>query len=262
MLRLKTICQHICKNKNKLFWIRDDPTQDDLNHVLKEGFEPSKFDALGLKKQTIEDLQAGKAKLVCRSCSLAKVLAVVYPGQIIPWDLFGKIFAAFGNPSEGKWRFLWFANPTLRTDDFGLGPEAVNGGYTYPCRPDTIVVYRKEEVGRVLVHELLHAACTDNMNDPIELREAKTETWAEIFMCAILADGNIKEAMRLWEIQAQWIVDQEENMRKSGVNTPEEYAWRYTVARKYVLETMNISLPKTKSNSKSTNSTRLTFMGF
>jgi len=269
MLVLKTICEHLKETEKTLVWIREEPTQDDLDHVLKEGSAPSQFDPLGLKRQTLEDLRAGKAKLVCRRSRVAaaKVLAVVYPGQKIPWTTFGTIFAAFGKPGKpagkpaGKqWRLVWFANPTPRTAAHGLGPAAVNGGYTYPCRPDTVVIYREEEVCRVLIHELLHAACTDNMEDPVEVREAKTETWAELFLCAIVAGGNYGRAAALWEEQAQWIADQEAFMRSQGVQSPADYSWRYTVARREVLASAGIDLPSPSANQ--TNSTRLTSLGF
>lgn len=239
---LQTIHNNL-KSAKKVVWIRDEPTDDDIEHVLKEGSSDSQFDPLRLRAATLADLKAGKAKLVTRRCYNAKVLAVVYD-QEIPWELFGKIFSAFGYAKK-PWRLLWFANPTKRTYDPRKepGPAEMNGGYTYPCTPDTIVVYREEEAARVLIHELLHAACTDNMDDPVELREAKTETWAEIFL-AVICGGTNQKAQAIWDIQAQYIADQEFAMRQSGVNSPKNYAWRYTVARRAFLEKLGFRLPE------------------
>jgi len=175
---LDTIYEQLSVKKDPLIWVRDEPTDDDIRHIRKSG-EPSKFDTLGLRFKMLEDLGSGKAKLICKSSSFAKVLAIVYPDTEIPWDIFAKIFQAFGRPKKDTWRIVWFANPTKRhlPDTFVEPDEShVNGGYTYACEPSTIVIYRKEEVCRVLVHELLHAACTDDMHHPEHIREVLTET--------------------------------------------------------------------------------------
>ena len=233
-----------------LVWVNDQPTQEDLDHILKEGSTPSEFDSNNLRKEMLDALQSFQATLITRTSKYAKVLAIVYPGQesSIPWDLFGKIFTAFG-PSKSKrlWRFIWFANPAPRELP-AAGQQAVaehmNGGYTYPCDPSAIVVYREEEVVRVLIHEMLHAACTDSPTDMLELKEAKTETWAEIFLVAILAAGRPRIFAKLWQIQAQWIADQEYVlMTDHGVKGPLDYAWRYTLGRRMVLEGLGYQLP-------------------
>ena len=221
-------------------WVRDEPTQDDLDHILKE-IAPSPFDLI-LRQEVYDDLKAGKAKLVTKRGPTAKVLAIVYPDTKIPWDTFGKIFQAFGESAAKQWRLVWFANKKPRIIPSGK-PKAfhMNGGYTYACQSD-IVIYREEEVERVLVHELLHAACTDNMNDPEEIREVLTESWAELFLIAIIATTPAK-AKKLWAIQAQWIVDQETVLKKF-VKTPADYAWRYTVGRRQVLEGLGLRFPQ------------------
>ena len=253
MLVLDTIVDKIQTNtKNAFTWVRDEPTEDDLNHLKKEGNEPSDFDTNGLKKQMMYDLAAGKAKLITKSGPYAKVLAVVYPGTKIPWETFAKIFVAFGR-SHTPWRIVWFAHPKKReilaepfaavNADAEPGPGHVNGGYAYACMPETIVIYREEEVERVLIHELLHASCTDNMNKSQEEIEVLTETWAELFLVAVLANGSKRKAHQLWKIQAQWISNQEAALIKMGVRCPKSFAWRYTVGRRKVLEGLGIQLP-------------------
>ena len=253
MLVLKTLYENL-KGCKPLIWINDQPTQEDLDHIIREGESPSEYDPLKLRKEMLDDLRAGKATLLTRSCKYAKVLAVVYPSTKIPWELFGKIFQAFG-PAKGEdWRLLWFANPIKRLLPENTIPSSahMNGGYAIPCHPSTVVVYREEEVARVLIHELLHAACTDDPNDQDAIREAKTETWAELFLVA-LQSKSLQDLKRLWGIQEQWIVDQEEFLKTIG---PNDYAWRYTVGRRHVLE--DLGMPLTKQGKSSNNSMRFT----
>ena len=270
-------------------WVDDQPTKEDLDHIFAQ--RSDEFDRLNLKDTMLADLQTGKATLVTKSGPCAKVLAVVYPDTDIPWKLFGEIFAAFGPPTAAKgpptlrvgspeaaltaakgppvkankakdsWRIVWFAHPKRREIGPGEvpGPEHVNGGYTYPCDNETIVIYREEEVCRVLVHELLHASCTDDTSLDIIDQEAATETWAELFLIAIQAKTP-RAAATLWAKQAKWIADQEYLLRTQyNVNNRTSYAWRYTVARRKVLEGLGISLPP--GGLSGSNSMRFTHSG-
>ena len=259
---LETIVQSLVPIKRNAFpWVDDQPTKQDLDHIFNQTSD--EFDALKLKDQMLADLRSGKATLVTKRGPYAKVLAVVYPGTVIPWELFGDIFVAFGKPkaneakreeakgqakrTESKpnsWRIVWFAHPQKRLlpTKGEVAPQHVNGGYTHTCVADTIVIYREEEVCRVLVHELLHAACTDDPSLSVAHQEVYTETWAELFLIAILAKGSVKKAASLWKKQAQWIADQEYVLRNYGV-TESSYGWRYTVGRRRVLASLGIPLP-------------------
>jgi hypothetical protein len=254
---LETLVKKISRTPYE--WVRDEPTADDLNHILKEGLQsPSIYDSLNLRAEVYNDLKAGKAKLVTKRGYNAKVLAIVYPQTKIPWETFGKIFQAFGpfgQPDQTPWRLVWFAHPRKRefpseqpqssniNASKHIQPQHINGGYAYACAPETIVIYREEEVERVLVHELLHASCTDDMRNSEEVREVLTESWAELFLIAILANTYAK-AKRLWAIQAHWIVDQETVLRDYNVNSPNDYAWRYTVGRRVILQGLGLKFPK------------------
>lgn len=269
---LETIMKRMVNTKKPFEWVRDEPTEDDLRHIQKEGKEsPSIYDELDLRGQMIDELQAGRAVLKTWQGPFAKVLAVVYPDTKIPWATFGKIFTAFGPPREGgaPWRIVWFAHPKKRefpsanAEGFQsrsnitnertsqvthVTPKHINGGYAYACAPETIVIYREEEVERVLIHELLHAACTDNMENPEWLREVLTETWAELFLVAILANGSLRKAKQLWKIQAQWIANQQHVLTTEyGVLTPDSFPWRYTVGRASALQNLGITLPPPSS---------------
>jgi len=235
----------------KPVWVRDQPSQEDIDHIIKEGTDPSPFDPLRLKKAMLDDLRNGKAQLICRRSSLAKVLLVIHPSNAnkFPWRLWGKIFQAFGKPIKDApfWRVVVFANPTPRVfPQLGVepGPENVNGGYAYPGNPKSVVIYRLEECSRVLVHELLHAAGTDSMENSIEERESLTETWAEIFLIAVQSEGHPRKAAALWKTQRQWVADQEHILEKEhGVNNSTNYASRYTTERRKVFEGLGLSLP-------------------
>ena len=258
-------------------WVRDEPTAEDLEHIKREGNSPSQFDPLGLRKQMTDDLASGKAILKTKSGPFAKVLAVVYPDTQIPWKTLGQIFSAFGAPPGGKgkgkgWRVVWFAHPKkrvfpaigeaeafatenitqqMKTLQTLVQPQHINGGYAYACAPETIIIYREEEVERVLVHELLHAACTDDMSKPEWMREVLTETWAELFLVGILSQGSMRKAKKLWEIQAQWIADQETVLVNDyQITKPEHFPWRYTVGRSSVLKGLGISLPPPSADPK------------
>jgi hypothetical protein len=247
-------------------WVRDEPTADDLAHIQKEGNAPSQFDPLGLRKEMTDNLASGKAVLITKRGPFAKVLAVVAPGTKIPWKTLGQIFSAFGPPKQKTfgppkdrpfWRVVWFAHPKKREiTESPITPEHINGGYAYSCAPETIIIYREEEIERVLVHELLHAACTDDMSNPEWMREVLTETWAELFLVGILADGSLRKAKKLWAIQAQWIANQELMLRKNNINSSQDYPWRYTVGRRLVLQQFGITLPP--PNSDTGNSLRFT----
>ena len=258
---LETLVDHIGRRtKGKCVWVVDQPTQADLDHLLKEATQPSQFDPLKLRetmlnrlgsdrpgKNLMNQLKAGSATLVCYRCELGKVIAIVEPGTDVPLEEWGRVFQAFGPQAAGPWRIVWFANPTPRqfpADGSAPTPANLNGGYTYPCRPDTVVVYRKEEATRVLIHELLHASCTDNMANPEAIRESLTETWAELFLVAVRARGSRRRAAVLWRAQAQRIADQEAELMRRGVLGPGDFAWRYTVGRRPVLAALGIDLPE------------------
>ena len=268
-LTLETSVREIGKrlsSSEPCIWVNDEPLQEDLDHLIREGSEESRFDPLGLRRQMLEDLRAGKAQLICRRCPLAKVLLIIYPqaAKAFPWKLWERIFQAFGlHTSRIPWRITVFANPRPREfPERGSepGPENVNGGYAMPNDPRSVVIYRLEECSRVLVHELLHAAGTDNMHDSEEQRESLTESWAEIFLIAVQAAGHPRKAAKLWKNQRQWISNQEALLEKEhGVVSLEHYAARYTTERREVFENLGLDLPKADANPRKQVQNSLTF---
>lgn len=230
------------KLKEKITWVLDEPTPDDMNHI-KKSTEDSFFDKQKLRSHMLEELQKGNAVLLCKKCKYAKVIVIAYPHSIpaIPWTLWGSVVSSFG-PRKVPWRILWFANPTPKELP---NLQFINSGYTIPCTPNQVVIYREEESTRVLIHELLHAACTDNPLHDDSTRESLTEVWAELFLIALCANGSKQKAMALWKSQSQWISNQHFLLTTQyGVKDSSVPSWRYTVARKGIFESMGFSFPR------------------
>lgn len=242
----------LVRSQPPLRWIDDRATEDDLLALKKEAVQADPFDRMQMKRSLWRDLKAGAATLTVKSCARARVVCIQPVGEEmpIPWELWGLIFQWFD--IQQNIRILFFMAPNLRLLPLrgeAVGPECINGGYTLACRTDAIVIYRYEEATRVLIHELFHAACTDNFGFSTELREAKTETWAELIYVAVLSRGSMALLKTLWDIQSQWIVDQNAILRmRHGVKTLEDYAARYTLARERELKNLGVSLPGTVKN--------------
>lgn len=241
----------------------DRPNQEDLQLFETEAQQDSAFDPLKLRRNLWESLNTGSSRILCKSCSNAKVLWIQPKGTGIepPWASWGRIFQWLGDaPGRVKWRVFWFPAPIPRIlppKGNSVTAQHINGGYCYPCNPNVIVVYRLEEATRVLVHELLHASCTDPPGAPLEIKEATTETWAELFLVALCSKGNAAKASQLWKIQSQWIADENAELTKHyHVRSPTDYAWRYTLGREQILRSLKIELPL--AHSRSTLSSRLT----
>jgi hypothetical protein len=208
----------------------------------------SDFDALGLRSSMWKELQEGTVKLLCKSCENAKVVYLQKGREEPPWDLWARIFQWLGSAPQGtKWRVFWF--PALAKRQYPpageeVGAASLNGGYSYPCHSDAIVIYRYEEATRVLIHEILHAACCDPKDESLPMKEANTETWAELLLVALLSKGSEREGARFWKIQSEWIANQNAILRnRFFVSSPEDYAWRYTLGREDILDSLKIALP-------------------
>lgn len=264
MLVLETLVNSIqkqieTKSKKHFVWIRDSPTKDDLEHI-RSSAESSPFDPLKIRSTMLQGYVKGEVSLATHILleeqkPVAKVLVLCEKGfsPMINWNLWKQIFQAVGSPpnscrSKGPYRVILFASPEQRrfpNPGEQVTEANVNGGYAYPHDPRSIVIYRKEEAARVLVHELLHACGTDDFNKSEEEREALTETWAELFLIGILSKGSITKAKSLLHKQLQWIVDQAERLQDEfGVISSSNYAYRYTVGRIPVLQSLGFRLPK------------------
>ena len=164
----------------------------------------------------------------------------------IPWKFWARVFQAIGHPVK---HFLFYASTEERRfPPAGEAVEAehINGGYSYLCSQSMVVVYRFEEAARVLLHELLHTACFDHKKE-IELLEANTEAWTELFLCALLSRGRRNVFLGLWREQCKWAESQVIKLRLDhGVIDKTAYSWRYITGKVDVLKDHGFFLyPKT-----------------
>jgi hypothetical protein len=122
----------------------------------------------------------------------------------------------------------------IPTDDSALSPFHINGGYTYPCSKRMIMIYRLEECDRVLIHELLHSFCTDNEKDSTEVKEAKTEAWAELFWCCFIAIIHRENVWKVLGRQTGWIIAQNRRIIELVGESNATYGRRYTLLKEQV----------------------------
>jgi len=237
-------------------WEPCEATAQEIAAAEQEAHTGQQFDKHGLKLGIWRAYKEGKARLVCRKLgNLARVIMFLPHGIKEPnWEIWGRIFQWFGySPDRKPWKVTWFPARTLREFPIvgqDLGPEHVNGGYTQICSTDGIYIYREEEATRVLIHEMVHAACLDETGDAwtIPLREAMVETWAELILIAIASHGSVIKAKQLWVKQSHWISDTNHAaQRLHNEDDPTDYAWRYLSGRAYMYATQGIELPAPRS---------------
>jgi len=222
-------------------------TADDIEKMKQAATGGEDFDKLGLKKEVWTRYKKGTNVIQCQECEIARIVAILPKGLDIP-DEWGRIFQIFGTPKHGpKWTVYWFGSITPRRfpkTGLPLAAEHLNGGYTQICSTDGIYIYRLEEASRVLIHELLHAACMDPFDKSIPQREATIETWAELIMIAWKARGHPDKADHLWKLQAQWVSDTNSHASlHNKVQGEEDYGWRYLNGRKDVFMSLGLEIP-------------------
>ena len=242
------------------------PEAEELIAAEKEATTAAQFDRFGLKRTVWEGYKQGTVKLVCKRLgTLARVLIFLPKGVDEPnWELWARIFEWFGRASNKKpWKVTYFAAEKQREfpeQGQDLGPEHVNGGYTMACSTTGIFIYRYEEHTRVLIHEMVHAACLDEHKWSIPEREAMVETWAELILIALVSKGRPMIADKLWSNQSHWIADT--NWRAKHMNNTHDltdYAWRYLCGREEMYQRIGIALPAPRpAHSKRTESLRFT----
>ena len=227
---------------NAPIWTDDSITEQDKQTLQREANEGPSFDKLNLKK---EMLNSPNVSYVVKKCEFGRIVIVTQtPNEFYPWNTWGRILQWFGSHYQ---IYIYSSKQQRILPDSGeVGAEHVNGGYTFPCKKDCVVIYRYEEATRVLIHELLHASCTDNMKNSVEVREAATEVWAEFFLVAVLSKGDKSKVKTLWKIQDHHIQDLNYTLYHFyNVKTVNDYSSRYTVLREHVLDSFGVILDKT-----------------
>ena len=227
----------------------------DLHFLNRECNQPSEFDPTNKRQAMYEGLLQGNAPVVIARCPYGQITVVLENAAQradIPWALWGRILRIYSEKKKDTTPFKVFvlASPSLRTFPPGnepITPENINGGYTYPCNKETILIYRAEDATRVLLHELQHSCCLDHTEQGVDQVEAETEAWAELLWVALLSEGDPTLFHELLLRQSTWMVIQNEEVKKhrkrkasskgpiiSGSVREEPFPWRYTLGKEEV----------------------------
>jgi hypothetical protein len=233
-------------------WVDDSPRLEDIELLEREAAGNSNIDTRNLRSEMISKWKEGLVQLRVRELpGRTRVVALVKDEQWseIPWTFWSRIFQAIGHPVS---YVLVYAHPQTREfprPGNEITANHVNAGYSFICRTDFIVLYRFEEMTRVLLHELLHTACFDHRK-AVEDLEATTEAWTELLLCALLSKGRPGIFKTIWKKQCEWIQGQVNVLMNSwNVRNRVDYAWRYTIGKYEVLRDMGfISKPKPSAN--------------
>jgi hypothetical protein len=225
------------------YWIDDSPRFTDTDLLQKNALSESEIDEVNYRADMVAKWKAGEAGVTLKVKELPGRTRLVFLGTEeqwaqIPWATWARIFQLVEHPIG---HVLFYADPRTRVDPVQEGQlkaKDINGGYSYICSQELVVIYRFEEATRVLLHELLHTMCFDKEKG-VENLEAHTEAWTELYLCALLSKGSSIKFNRLWRQQVHWIIEQATTLsQERGINRPVDYAWRYMRGKMDVLERM------------------------
>ena len=244
---INTVLDRIQKDYelSDIVWENTKLEKDDLKFLHKECNTVSEFDPLNKRQIMFNNMISGNAYVMVSKCKYGQVLVAFETMEQVaemPWALWGRILRMFYEPWRQPFKIFFLANKNLREFPPGtepIKPENINGGYTYRCNPETIVIYRAEDATRVLIHELQHSCCLDKPENNIDIVEAETEAWAELFYVAILSQGKKYIFNDLLKRQSEWIRKQNAKVRKH-MSKPMEFPWRYTIGKEDVWRRWNI----------------------
>ena len=222
-------------------WKSTDITKSDITFLREECTKSSEFDPSNKRLQMYNNMMSGEAYITANKCRYGTVIAVfdnITEMNEIPWGLWARIFRIYSTKSQNPFRVYFMANMNRREFPEGtaeITPENINGGYTYRCSADTIFIYRAEDATRVLIHELQHSCCLDNIDNSVDIIEAETEAWAELIYVALLSQGKKYMFKDFIQRQSEWMRKQNEKVRKH-MKDPEskEFPWRYTLGKEEV----------------------------
>jgi hypothetical protein len=244
-------------------WYIETLSRKDKHDILEKA--DNDFDVNGYSKTLVQGLKDGStqvSKHVCVYNNGKNSATILY---ICPrtteyepdWELWGLIISLL-SPSADV-RVIYYSNPQPRlAPESGkpVGPEHINGGLTIQCNAQEIVIYRREEDARVLIHELLHASCSDPYDKHTTDIEADTEAWTEIIYCAFMAKGKPTLFNKYMNEQMLHTCRQVNSLyHYYNVKKPTDYAWRYYNGKIPVWESLGIDITNcynlTQINTKS-----------
>jgi hypothetical protein len=234
-------------------WLSTEIEPEEMEKLKTECTTYSAHDPHHLRLSMCDRIMMNKAVLVSVECEYGRLIAAFETyDQIddLPLELWGRILRLFTKRKETTkpYRVFFLANSMVRkmpAKNEKIGPGNINGGYTYPCDQDMIMIYRAEDATRVLIHELFHSSCTDKSDD-VDTMESETEAWAELFYCGFISRGVI-------HVLRDWVARQSDYMNKQnravakvlgdrGV-VAHEFPWRYTLGKQIVWERWGIFEP-------------------
>lgn len=238
---LDTVRQEFQKKEPE--WFVASMTDADMLFLENECTKDSEFDPSNKRKIMYHNLVKGDAPVIIVTSPYGQVTVVLEnknQAKEIPWALWSRIFRIYHEKKgdQNPFKVYVMANTSLRTFPPGkksITPENINGGYTYPCNRETILIYRAEDATRVLLHELMHSCCLDNQALGVDQVEAETEAWAELVYVALLSEGDPAVFQDLLGRQRTWMVSQNEEVKKHMSNpSSREFPWRYTIGKEEV----------------------------
>ena len=225
--------------------------QKELAYLQKECTTTSEFDPHNRRNTMYQHMVDGTSKVVKGICSYGTIIAILEdPTQMdhIPWELWGRILRLYTEDGHPPFTVYFLANTHLRMFPPGKQPITstnINGGYTYSCNRQTILIYRAEDATRVLLHELMHSCCLDNHKLGVDRVEAATEAWAELMYVGLLSQGVEREFMKLLHMQSDWMIKQDAIVKKHMKDSDSmEFPWRYTIGKEELWRKWNILYEK------------------
>lgn len=211
-------------------------TADDMTFLDKECNNASEFDETNKRKKMYENMIKGAAivsKSKCEYGELFTAFESLDQMADLPWGLWGRILRMFSEKDKKHFKVFLLADKSLRRfpkEGDPITPENINGGYTYRCNRETILIYRAEDATRVLIHELQHSCCLDRVENSVDNIEAETEAWAELLYVAFLSQGKKYMFKDFVQRQSEWMRKQNKKVMKH-MKEPCDFPWRYTIGK-------------------------------
>jgi len=223
-------------------WEKAEVTDKDIEFLKDECNKSSEFDPLNKRASLLNDLLNQRAVCISAKCKFGQIIAVLEnasQSEEIPWRLWARILRLYSDQTSPQpFKVYFLANTNLREfppRHAAIQPQNINGGYTYRCTRDTILIYRAEDATRVLLHELFHSCCCDNPQNDIDIIEAETEAWAELVYVGLMSQGRKYIFNDLLKRQSEWMVKQNEIVRQHMRHPhSREFPWRYTIGKEEV----------------------------
>lgn len=238
------------------------PSSENYTYVTSIALEQDPFDVNKLKSEMAQGILQKTATIYESTCTLGTILVVKLNSDTWnpPWKTWWRCIRLLSPKKHA--RIVIFAHPLLRElpqKGLSVGAGNVNGGYTTRCDATSVVIYRKEEATRVLIHELFHASCSDPYHKDTPHIEGDTEAWAELVQCALFAKGQKKRWNQVMKEQIHYALNQASILKnKFHIQSSTDYVWRYVFSRLDVWRSLGLDVPSIPKQYKLITSMRLT----